>query len=108
MTSLPLAHVFQCLFCVRFCFALIVRNLTAQLTGSHGGIGGGIQIPETSHSFKLSFLLPPRCQRAPESSQAKSGFSVEAGNRRIPPPVKTKVAGCSGYEICLCAPFFLK
>ena len=37
-----------------------------------------------------------------------AGFSVEAGNRRIPPPVKTKVAGCSGYEICLCAPFFLK
>ena len=35
-----------------------------------------------------------------------SGFSVEAGNRRIPPPVKTKVACCSSYEICLCAPFF--
>ena len=53
--------------CVCFCFALIVRNLTAQLTGSHGGIGGGIQIPETSHSFQLSFLFLPRCQKAPES-----------------------------------------
>ena len=36
-----------------------------------------------------------------------AGFSVEGGNRRILPPVKTKVAACSGYEICLCVPFFL-
>ena len=31
----------------RFRFTLIGRNLTAQSTGSHRGIGGGIQIPET-------------------------------------------------------------
>ena len=31
----------------RFRFTLIGRNLTAQSTGSHSGIGGGIQIPET-------------------------------------------------------------
>ena len=31
-----------------FRFALIGGNLTAQSTGSHRGIGGGIQIPETS------------------------------------------------------------
>ena len=31
----------------RFRFALIGGNLTAQLTGSHMGIGGGTQIPET-------------------------------------------------------------
>ena len=31
---------------VRFCFALIGGNLTAQSTGSHRVIGGGIQIPE--------------------------------------------------------------
>ena len=31
----------------RFRFALIGGNLTAQSTGSHMGIGGGIQIPET-------------------------------------------------------------
>ena len=31
----------------RFCFWLIGGNLTAQLTGSQRGIGGGIQIPET-------------------------------------------------------------
>jgi len=30
-----------------FCFTLIGGNLTAQLTGSRRGIGGGIQIPET-------------------------------------------------------------
>ena len=30
-----------------FRFALIGGNLTSQLTGSHRGIGGGIQIPET-------------------------------------------------------------
>ena len=30
-----------------FCFVLIGGNLTAQLTGSHRGIGGGVQIPET-------------------------------------------------------------
>ena len=33
--------------CARFCFTLIVGNLTAQSMGSHRGIGGGIQIPET-------------------------------------------------------------
>ena len=42
----------------RFCFMLIGRNLTAQSTGSHRRIGGGIQIPE-GHSWKLSFLFPP-------------------------------------------------
>ena len=33
--------------CARFRLALIDRNLTAQLMGSHRGIGEGIQIPET-------------------------------------------------------------
>ena len=32
---------------VRFRCELIGGNLTAQSTGSHRGIGGGIQIPET-------------------------------------------------------------
>ena len=31
----------------QFRFSLIGRNLTAQLTWSHRGIGGAIQIPET-------------------------------------------------------------
>ena len=30
----------------RFRIALIGKNLTAQSTGSHRGIGGGIKIPE--------------------------------------------------------------
>ena len=50
MISLPLARVFQCLFT----FALIGGNLTTQSTGSHRGIGGGIQIPE----MLLQALLP--------------------------------------------------
>ena len=33
--------------CVRFPFALIGGNLTAQSTGNHRGIGGGLQIAET-------------------------------------------------------------
>ena len=33
--------------CARFPFALLGGNLIAQSTGSHRGIGGGIQIPET-------------------------------------------------------------
>ena len=32
---------------VCFCFVLIGGNLTAQSAGSHRGIGGRIQIPET-------------------------------------------------------------
>ena len=49
MMLLPLAHVFSMFVYIRtrFCFALIGRNLTAQLTWSHRGIGGGIKIPET-------------------------------------------------------------
>ena len=34
-------------FCTCFHFVLIGGNLTAQLTGSHKGTGGGIQIPVT-------------------------------------------------------------
>ena len=52
MTSLQLARAFTCLLMfvyigARFRLALIGRNLTAQSMGSHRGIGGGIQIPET-------------------------------------------------------------
>ena len=38
--------MFGCI-CARFRFALIAGNLTAQSTGKHRGVGGGIQIPET-------------------------------------------------------------
>ena len=43
----------------RFRFALIGGNLTAQWTGSHRGIGGGIQIPETQLQSLLPFPAPP-------------------------------------------------
>ena len=47
MTSLPLARVFFMFVYIRarFRFGLIGGNLTAQWTGSHRGIGSGIQIP---------------------------------------------------------------
>ena len=44
----------------RFRFALIGENKTAQSTGSHWGIGRGIQIPETELQALLPFpALPP-------------------------------------------------
>ena len=42
-----------------FRFALIGENLTSQLTGSHRGIGGGIQIPGTKLQALLPFPAPP-------------------------------------------------
>ena len=42
-----------------FCFALIGGNLTAQPTGSHREIGGGIEMPETELQALLSFPTPP-------------------------------------------------
>ena len=51
----------------RFRFAMIEGNLTAQSMGSPRGIGGGIQIPETYCSCKLSLLFPPCRSGAPES-----------------------------------------
>ena len=42
-----------------FLFGLIGGNLTAQSTGSHRGIGGRIQIPETQLQAFLSFPAPP-------------------------------------------------
>ena len=43
----------------RFRFALIGGNWTAQLTGSHRGIGGGIQLRETYLQALLPFPTPP-------------------------------------------------
>ena len=52
---ITLGMCFQCLFhSCSFLLLAYLQNLTAQSTGSHGGIGGGIQITETS----LQALLP--------------------------------------------------
>ena len=68
MTSLPLTRVFRSVFFVfffffyistRFRFALIGGNWTAQLTGSHRGIGGGIQLRQTYLQALLVFPAPP-------------------------------------------------
>ena len=45
--------------CAGFRLALIGGNLKAQSTGSHRGIGGGIQIPGTYLQALLHFPLPP-------------------------------------------------
>ena len=48
------------------CFSMFVYiratggNQTVQLTGSHRGIGGGIQIPETWLHNLFSFLFPSK------------------------------------------------
>ena len=60
---------------VRFRFALIGGNLTAQSTGSHRGIGGGIRISET----QLQVLLPqlaraPRVRRQTEAVDTHHWF----------------------------------
>ena len=71
MTSLTFARVFSMFVYIRahFRFMLIGRNLTAQSTGSHKGIGGGIQILETSlQALPPSHPPPPPpCQSVPES-----------------------------------------
>ena len=67
MTSLSLTRAFTAFTCfsmlvyirARFRFALIGENLTSQLTGSHRGIGGGIQIPGTKLQALLPFPAPP-------------------------------------------------
>ena len=71
MTSLPLARTITCFSMfvyirARFRFALIGGNLTVQSTGSHRGIGGRIQIPETLLQAD-SFFFPARCQIPPGS-----------------------------------------
>ena len=67
MTLLPLPRVFSMFVYVRarFRFTLIGGNLTAQSTGSHRRIGGGIQIAETKLQALLPFPAP--LESAPES-----------------------------------------
>ena len=76
MTSLPLALVFSMFVHIRTRsrFALIGGNLTAQLTGSHRGIGSGINFASTPS-------LPPRRQRAPESLLADKPGGGGGGGR---------------------------
>ena len=75
----------------RFRFALIGGNLTAQSTGNHREVGGGIQIPET-YSCKLFFLFPLRRQSAgelarklPEPLSLRKALGMTDPNRVIGP-----------------------
>ena len=56
----------------RLLFALIDGNLTAQSSGSHGEMGGGIQIPKTSLQALLPFPAPPPEQPPPPPRRAFS------------------------------------
>ena len=58
---ITLGTCFSMFVYIRACFhfALIGGNLTAQSTGSHRGIGGGIQILETQLQALLPFPAPP-------------------------------------------------
>ena len=59
----------------RFRFALIGGKLTAQSTGNHKEVGGGIQIPET-YSCKLFFLFPLRRQSARKARSQATGATI--------------------------------
>ena len=59
----------------RFRFALIGGKLTAQSTGNHREVGGGIQIPET-YSCKLFFLFPLRRQSARRARSQATGATI--------------------------------
>ena len=62
-----------------FRFALIGGNLTAQSMGSHRGIGGGIQIPETQLQVLLLFPALPPEQPRKAFTQAKEGEVTRLG-----------------------------
>ena len=69
---ITLATSFSMFAHIRACFrlALIGGNLTAQSTGSHRGIGGGIEIPETWNSNSRNVVasspsFSPAAARAP-------------------------------------------
>ena len=60
----------------RFRFTLIGGNLTAQSTGSHRGIGGGIQIPGRDVvTSSRSFSRPPPLERPGELARRPGGWT---------------------------------
>ena len=79
MTSLTFARVFSMFVYIHAHFRsmLIGRNLTAQSTGSHKGIGGGIQILETSLQA-LPPSPPPPPPTLPECPRECSRRLIDA------------------------------
>ena len=110
MTSLPLALVFSMFVHIRTRsrFALIGGNLTAQLTGSHRGIGSGINFASTPS-------LPPRRERAPESlladepggggrrekliSHSRSFFKTIPHPAHLPSPSRAKIWANPAFRV---------
>ena len=67
MTSLTLARVFQCLSIVAIVSASRWLGENWQLTRQEATGKLEVEFKFQRHSCELSFLFPPRCQRAPES-----------------------------------------
>ena len=67
MTSLPLARVSQCLSTVAIVSASRWLGENWQLTRQEATGKLEVEFKFQRHSCELSFLFPPRCQRAPES-----------------------------------------
>ena len=64
--------------CARFCFALIGRNLTAQSTRTHRGIG--VEFKFQRRSCKLCFLFLPHRQSAPGRLLEANVLSLRASS----------------------------
>ena len=64
--------MFVYIICPCFRFGLTGGNLTAQLVGSHRGIEGGIQVPETQLKALLPFVAPP--PECPEELACIAGY----------------------------------
>ena len=84
---ITLGTCFSIFVCIsaRFCFALIGGSLTAQSTGSHRGIGGGIEIPETWLQALLPFPAPSSerpGELARSSLLAEASFPCYSASKR--------------------------
>ena len=80
MMSLTFARVFSMFVYIsaQFRSMVIGRNLTAQSTGSHKGIGGGIQILESSLQALPPSPLPPPPPTLPECPTECSRRLIDA------------------------------
>ena len=76
-------------FRARFCFALIGGNLTAQSTGSQGGIRSGIQIPEGEVASSPSFSRP--AARVPRRTCSQASLTLATSTS------KTSGLSCSKH-----------
>ena len=65
----------------RFCFALIGRNLTAQLTGSHRGLE--VKFKFQRCSCKLSILISHPAARMPQRACSQANYTLRETRSQI-------------------------